>query len=58
MNGKVTGSPGQFTLDMGKEKDSIRKISTFDFDILLSGHGQPLMPNASQKVKEYAATLK
>ena len=58
MNGKITGSPEQFTLDMVKEKDSIRKISTFDFDILLSGHGQPLMPNASQKVKDYVVTLK
>ena len=58
MNGKIMGSPEQFTLDMDKEKDSIRKISTFDFDILLSGHGQPLMPNASQKVKDYVVTLK
>ena len=58
INGKITGSPKQFTLDMDKAKDSIRKISTFDFDILLSGHGQPLMPNASQKVKDYVAALK
>jgi glyoxylase-like metal-dependent hydrolase (beta-lactamase superfamily II) len=47
IEGKITGSPEQFTLDVGKAKDSIRKIATFDFDILLSGHGQPLMPNAS-----------
>ena len=58
MNGKITGSPEQFTLDKDKAKDSIRKISTFDFDILLSGHGQPLMPNASQKVKDFSVTLK
>ena len=58
MNGKIMGSPEQFTLDMDKAKDSIRKISTFDFDILLSGHGQPLMPDASQKVKDYVVTLK
>jgi len=58
MDGKITGSPEQFTLDMDKAKDSIRKISTFDFDILLSGHGQPLMPDASQKVKDFYVTLK
>jgi glyoxylase-like metal-dependent hydrolase (beta-lactamase superfamily II) len=58
MDGKLMGSPEQFTLDRDKEKDSIRKISTFDFDTLLSGHGQPLMPNASQKVKDYVVTLK
>jgi len=58
MNGKITGSPQQFTLDKDKAQDSIGKISTFDFDILLSGHGQPLMSNASQKVKDYVVTLK
>jgi glyoxylase-like metal-dependent hydrolase (beta-lactamase superfamily II) len=58
MDDKITGPPEQFTLDMDKARNSIRKISTFDFDILLSGHGQPLMPNASQKVKDFYATLK
>ena len=47
MDGKLTGPPEQFTLDMDKAKNSIRKISTFDFDVLLSGHGQPLMSEAS-----------
>ena len=58
MDGKIKGPPEQFTLDTDKARDSIRKISTFDFDILLSGHGQPLMPTASQKVKDFYATLK
>ena len=58
MNGKITGPPEQFTLDMDKAKGSIRKISTFDFDVMLSGHGQPLISNASQKVKDYVVTLK
>ena len=53
MDGKMTGPPEHFTLDMDKAKNSIRKISTFDFDVLLSGHGQPLMPEASQKVKDF-----
>jgi glyoxylase-like metal-dependent hydrolase (beta-lactamase superfamily II) len=58
MNGKVTGPPEQFTLDMDKAKGSIRKISTFDFDVMLSGHGDPLMSEASQKVKDFQLTLK
>jgi len=58
MDGKLTGPPEQFTLDMNKAKDSIRKISMFDFDIMLSGHGQPLMADASQKVKDFYATLR
>jgi glyoxylase-like metal-dependent hydrolase (beta-lactamase superfamily II) len=58
VDGKLTGPPEQFTLDMNKAKNSIRKISTYDFDVMLSGHGQPLMGNASQKVKDFYATLK
>ena len=58
MDGKLEGPPAHFTLDMDKAKDSIGKISTFDFDIMLSGHGQPLTSEASQKVKEFYATLK
>jgi glyoxylase-like metal-dependent hydrolase (beta-lactamase superfamily II) len=58
MGGKLEGPPPQFTLDEVKAKESIGKIATYDFDIMLSGHGQPLTENASQKVKEFNATLK
>ena len=58
MDNKLTGPPEQFTLDMNKAKESIRKISMFDFDIMLSGHGQPLMTNASQKVKDFYNMMK
>ena len=58
VDGKLQASAPQFTLDMDKAKNSIRKISTFDFDVMLSGHGQPLMPDASQKVKDYVAAMK
>jgi len=57
-DGKMEGPPEQFTLDMEKAKESIGKISEYDFDIMLSGHGQPLMADASRKVKEFYATLK
>jgi glyoxylase-like metal-dependent hydrolase (beta-lactamase superfamily II) len=58
VDGKVQGPPPRFTPDPAKAKESIGKISTFDFDIMLSGHGQPLMEKASQKVEEFNATLK
>lgn len=58
MDGKLVGAPAQFTLDEAKAKESIGKIATYDFNIMLSGHGQPLTENASQKVKEFYATLK
>jgi hypothetical protein len=36
----------------------IEKISQLDFDVMLSGHGKPLKPNASDRVKEFYASLK
>jgi hypothetical protein len=58
IDGKVQGPPEGFTLDITKAKESICRISTFDFDALLSGHGKPLMPLASDKVKEYCSELR
>ncbi len=58
VDGKITESPDQFNLDTEKAKESIGKISTFDFDVMLGGHGEPLIGNASQKVKDFYATLK
>ena len=58
VDGKPQSSAPQFTLDAEKAKQSVGKISTFDFDVMLSGHGQPLMPDASQKIKEFYATMK
>jgi glyoxylase-like metal-dependent hydrolase (beta-lactamase superfamily II) len=55
---KLGGSSEQFTLDMKKAKESIGKISTLSFDIMLCGHGEPLKPNASETVKKYYEPLK
>jgi hypothetical protein len=45
-NGLLMSPPKQYSLDMGKVKASIGKSSSFDFDIMLGGHGQALVPNA------------
>ena len=58
VDGKLAESPGQFNLDSAKARETIGKISTFDFEVMLGGHGDPLLDNASQKVKEFYATLK
>ena len=59
MNGKMEGPPKSFTLDMVQATRSVGKISNLNFDVLLSGHGQPLKsPNASQKVKELSSSLR
>jgi glyoxylase-like metal-dependent hydrolase (beta-lactamase superfamily II) len=38
-------------------QQSIKKITAIDFDIMLSGHGIPLRPDASLKVREFAKSL-
>ncbi len=58
VDGKITESPDQFNLDTEKAKESIGKISTFDFDVMLGGHGESLIGNASKKVKDFYAALK
>jgi hydroxyacylglutathione hydrolase len=57
IKGKIEGSPKSFTLDMHLARQSIEKISQLDFDVMLSGHGEPLKPNASSRVKEFYGSL-
>lgn len=40
-------------LDKAEEKASIEKLSTFEFDVMLSGHGNPITNNASSKLKDF-----
>ena len=56
-HGKLQGPPPRFTPDMDRAVQSIKKIATLDFDILLSGHGVPLMPNASEKVQKFVQSV-
>jgi glyoxylase-like metal-dependent hydrolase (beta-lactamase superfamily II) len=53
----VSGAPEHFSSDPAKEKESIRKLATLDFDVMLPGHGEPLKPKASEAVKKFAETL-
>jgi glyoxylase-like metal-dependent hydrolase (beta-lactamase superfamily II) len=55
---KIQLSPEHYTLDPVKAKESVGKIASFDFDVLVGGHGQTLMPQASQKIKSFYETLK
>jgi hydroxyacylglutathione hydrolase len=45
---------GPSSLDINEVQQSINKIAAMDFDIMLSGHGIPLRPDASVKVREFA----
>ena len=50
---KVSGAPENFSLDPQKVGESIGKISKLNFNVLLPGHGEPLMPNASDAVRKF-----
>jgi len=54
---KLTGAPEQSTLDATQELESIKKISKIDFEIMLPGHGEPLVGHASDMVKKFAESL-
>ena len=56
--GGIEAGPKRFCWDEKLEKESNAKISRLDFDILLSGHGEPLMPEASKKVREFVRSGK
>ncbi|MGP8255075.1 MAG: MBL fold metallo-hydrolase [Methanoregula sp.] len=54
---RFTGSKietGPAALDSGEVLQSIDKIAARDVDIMLPGHGIPLRPDASAKVREFA----
>ena len=55
---KVSGAPEHFSMDPNQVRESIAKAATLNFDIMLPGHGEPLKPNASEKVREFSETLK
>jgi glyoxylase-like metal-dependent hydrolase (beta-lactamase superfamily II) len=50
-NGSLRLPP--MTIDLEKAKESIRKISALSYACLLPGHGPPLKPDASTKVKQF-----
>jgi glyoxylase-like metal-dependent hydrolase (beta-lactamase superfamily II) len=55
---KVSGAPEQFTADPNQVRESIAKLSTLNFGVMLPGHGEALKPNASEEIKKFNATLK
>ena len=57
-NGRISGPPKQFTVDMNEALQSIAKISKLEFDVMLGGHGDALKPNASQRVREFYTSLR
>ncbi len=50
--GRVTLPPQAFTLDPAAARRSAERIASLDFEVLLAGHGKPLVGDAARKVRE------
>lgn len=55
--GGVAGANPDFTEDMALANASIEKLTGFDYEIILFGHGEPVLENGSSAVSELAAGL-
>jgi glyoxylase-like metal-dependent hydrolase (beta-lactamase superfamily II) len=56
-NGMIQGPPKSVTWDNEKAYESIKKLRNIDFSVLLSGHGEPLTSNPSEKVTQFLASI-
>jgi hydroxyacylglutathione hydrolase len=55
--GKPSLSSGSVTANMGQARESARRISTYQYDVLLPGHGPPITHDASKVVADYVRSL-
>ncbi len=51
--GKFVPSPPAFTADSVAARESLRKIASLEFDIMLGGHGNPLIGGASDVLRKW-----
>ncbi|HXW95302.1 MAG TPA: MBL fold metallo-hydrolase, partial [Nitrososphaerales archaeon] len=58
VKGKLEGPPPRFTPHMDQAKASIERLSSLDFEVMLSGHGQPLRsPDAPRMMNDLSKKL-
>ena len=50
LKGKLEGPAPRFTPDMGQAKASVGRLSKIEFEVLLSGHGEPLKSKDAPKM--------
>lgn len=58
IDGRLVAPHPRFTEDMPGAINAIRRISELDFDVMLPGHGEPVLKDASVKVKELYHEIK
>jgi len=52
-NGQLSGPPPAATADMALAMRSAKALAVSGYEVLLSGHGSPVMPGARNKVAEF-----
>jgi hydroxyacylglutathione hydrolase len=57
-DGSVQGPSEKMTMDITKAYESIEKLPALDFNVMLSGHSEPLRSDAAMRVKEFIVTRK
>lgn len=58
IKGRLEGPPPQFTQHMDQAKTSVERLSSLDFEVMLSGHGEPLRsPDAPKMMSELSKKL-
>lgn len=53
LHGELHLFPPQYTLDYATHVKSMLKVAQYDFDILVPGHGEPLIEGAGDKFREF-----
>lgn len=56
-DGGVIGANPQFTEDMDLANASIEKLATFDYEVVLFGHGEPILSGGKKAVSDLATRL-
>lgn len=56
-DGGVVGANPDFSEDMSLANASIEKLAGFDYQVILFGHGEPVLEGGSSAVSDLAATL-
>ena len=51
-SGEPSLPPEVMSMDMQRARESLVKISRLSFDVMLPGHGAPILQLASEKVRE------
>jgi glyoxylase-like metal-dependent hydrolase (beta-lactamase superfamily II) len=56
-SGGVVGANPDFSEDMQLANASVQKLASFDYDVILFGHGEPVLENGSSAVVDLAASI-